>query len=317
MWRWLRGGKGASLGESCRDVLAPQVIAMKRKLSSTHQAVLRRHLARVLQSKTFRAEIQAFRRKWRMKRLPDNRYAFAQSSLDNHRDELEVAADQFGEYWFRGLGGWWLSDRLILDANWESKPVSVVVEEFTSLIEKRHASIGTIRHDPGGNPFQPAILWTDKELENDLRISLDGHVVPSVGRDHVLLGRTFIEIFPWTHEEDVRRAFRFGQQGTPKLLPHKAQQNRDFSEGLALYQRYCNGDDLTDLIRTFTTRSKGDPLRDLRRYLNQVATLTGLPKPRRPGGPKQEILGGNSGASRQEEAQRSSKTIRRRASKPD
>lgn len=272
---------------------------MTGRPSSRQRAVIRRHFVQVLSSKVFRRALKAWRRRWGMTRQQLGTravWAIPQSRIAKSRTALR----RFGQFWFRGLGRQWAANRFVFDAIWETRPLTEVVEEMASVMERLAASEDGWRADQeiwrqkkwpgvhsthtgyyaGEEPFQPTVIWDEKRLREDLKSTAKGHAVPSNAHAPWLKPtRSFIEHYPWTEEEDMLRAFRLTRRFQLKILPRKAQLNRDPAEGFRLYERYCAGDDLKELVRAFTPRSKGDGRRDLRRSLSQVASLFSLSNP--------------------------------------
>jgi len=265
--------------------------------SSRQRVVIRRHFVQVLSSRKFRDTLKALRRRLGMTRLQlgaHEVWVIPQSRIANFRPALR----RFGQRFFRGLGGEWAASRLVYDALWETRPLPEVVEEIASVMERLAASEDGWRADQekwrqkkwprvhsthtgyyaGKEFFQPTVIWGERDLAEDLRTAGRGHVVPSDGKSPwVRPTRSFIEHFPWTEEGDILRAFRLTRRFQLRMLPRKAQLNRDPSESLQLYQGFCNGNNMKELVRSFSP--KGDAARDLRRYVSRVASLFSLPEP--------------------------------------
>lgn len=266
----------------------------RRWPTARQRATLRRHLVQVLRAPMFRQHVTAFRSAWQMRRvtLTNSPRSIWVVSKARTRQYLEQrAVFHFGEFWFRNLGSEWLAGRLIADAAWDEIPVAAVVEELATVLEEeaptdrewkqtvrsRDLSQSTAYY-AGYSAFHPTAIWEGAQLATDLRTGAGWHAEVSSARVPALTRtRTFIEVFSWTDEEDVRRAFQQTRQYQPSALPKEARPRRDVSSSLTLYQRYAAGEDIEGLREEAGLTDE----RSLRRHLSDLARMLGLPLPRR------------------------------------
>jgi hypothetical protein len=269
--------------------------AGKARPSSSQQVMLARHLSTVLGAAVFRRDLEAFRERWGLKRGPGEWKGVWMLPTDKEQPAYETDLRNFARYYFRGLGGFWLATRLITGTEWEQQSVGEMVEELISILLKHHPTAEemktagrrdmTLSHAyyAGELPFHPTHVWYDKELREDLKED-DWRVEPSPDESPRLTHtRAFIEIFPWTEEEDVLWAFRQIRLFALRLLPKRVKLHKDLQKSLNLYNRYCKGEPIDKLLEDFQNASPaGADERDLRRHLSQVSRHLGLPRPRRP-----------------------------------
>jgi hypothetical protein len=257
--------------------------------SPAQQAVLLRHLTQLLGTNIFRQHLHALRASCAMWR--DNRLGWV---VPRERlADFERARRAFARRYFRGLGGEMVSGWLIIDpADWESKPLRDVVATLLELAlchlrhsttEWRQAARGHFSADStdyyaGETPFHPTVIWNETNLAKDLQ-EHDWSAQPSDA--HMpwrATARHFVEVFPWTEEEDVRRAHAQIQTWMLRPLPRQLRPRRELSRSLELYRRYCSGDPIESVLED---SAFGDA-HDLRRHLKAVARSVELPAPRRP-----------------------------------
>jgi len=253
--------------------------------TASQRLILRRHIAQVLTNEHFRRVLAALRKTWGMQRVPLGRrsvWVLPQNRAKAFRER--AAVEDFARLWFHGLGGVWLACRLIFDAEWEARALPVVVEEVATAMERAAADEAEWRltykvrslsrstaYYQGDAPFHPTAIWRGTDLASDLpgdkwRARPSADASPALTRS-----RRFIEVFAWTTEEDVRRAFRQSRQFEDNPLPRAVRGAKALLDNLHAYQRYISG-----------ARLDADEWSSVYRKAQRVASLLGFPPPKRP-----------------------------------
>ncbi len=191
----------------------------------------------------------------------------------------------FARFWFHALGGEWIAARLVFDADWEARSLPDVIEEIARAMERDAATDEDWRltytspsmskstaYYAGDAPFSPTAIWRGEDLKEDLRQDQEWHVRPAA-RGGPLLTRTrvFIEVFPWTDDEDVRRAFRQMRQFQDDSLPRSPRDVKALLGNLEAYKRYTSGARMDAYERV-----------NAYRQAQRFASLLGFPAPKRP-----------------------------------
>ncbi len=259
----------------------------KPRPSRAQLVLFRRYLSIVLSSKQFREHIHDFRRIHGLQR--QNGFWI---EPPGHFYENPSVLEDSGRFCFTGLGEGWLFSRLVHEEWWESEATDRVVRilerdllrELTGGVRSKRWSGRVHRaYYAGFTPFHPTRIWTGSELRYDLE-TLDWAVQPSDDESLWLSRpRRFIEVFPWTEEEDVITAFRQARRDAMPPLPRRFRFHRDLSKSVALYFRYCGGESMETLLRDFRSGQARREANDLERHLVRVAELLGYPAPRRRG----------------------------------
>jgi hypothetical protein len=210
-------------------------------------------------------------------------WAVSKRRLDPYRK----AVKQFGRVWFHGLGGTWLAGRLIQDAEWQGKPLAAVVKEIAEALEHGAADDNEWRQTKdayglsrstayyqGDQAFHPTAVWTSEKLAADLKGNQWRVEPSSYNSPRLIKNRRFIEVFPWTEDEDVRRAFAQTRKFLGRPLPAEPRSRRDISESLEIYETCRGGASLKILSEKFGFSEPSA----VHRHITVTCKALGLPR---------------------------------------